>query len=148
MRDAEAVEAVIGRIPNGMPGKAEGMKLCVQLFSDLSEKTQEALRCDWTPEFRNYTITPQSNSTVVGMVWDISQEERHTIEAWELVETGWYEVANIKVSTENNILIDATTEIIGPSQSYSLEVDEEEYPAFLNSKADWIRVAIEARHEL
>ena len=143
MSSSVAMESVIGRVPKGVLGTAQDMKLCIQSLDDLPIATQEILRRKWPANFRSYTITPQEGSVVAGMVWEITAEERKLIEEWELVDTGWYMVMDVRVATQDNKKIEATTEAMGLNQAYSSEADGELYPKFLNSEEDRVRITKE-----
>ncbi len=145
MSSAESMRDVIGRIPDGIPGTLSGMKLCIQKLDELPKATQEILHRKWPADFRSYTLVPQVGSSLVGMLWAITPEERNMIEKWELVDTGWYQVAAVQVKAENGEVVDATTEIMGPNQSYSFEVDGGHYSKLLNAEEDRARIAKEVR---
>ena len=136
MSSAETMESVIGRKPDGMPGVLQGVKLCIQTLDDLPKATQDILRQKWSADFRSYTIVPQEGSSVAGMLWTISSEEREMIRDWEFVGTGWYEITDVKVNVEGDRTFAATTEVMGANQTYSSEVSGDSYPKFLNSEKD------------
>jgi hypothetical protein len=147
LKSEEVIESVIGRRPDGVPGILHDMKLCIQELKDLPAITQEIVKRRWPSNFRSYTITPEKDSAVSGVIWDITAKERAVIAEWELVETGWYTLTNVDVQNELREIVPATTEVMGEGQTYSSVVDGTQYPALLNSPEDHARVAKEVRGE-
>ncbi len=139
-RDAEMMEAIIGRRPEGQPATLHGYDLAVQYWSDINEDVKSRLTL-WSAEdnFRTYFIRRSEGKSVKGMVWYITEDERRLVENWEF----WYTPITENVVLEDGQTVEASAEMIEDYKSAS--VAESNYPVFLNDKGKMIEVAREER---
>src|SRR6185369_880419 len=92
-KDADMMKAIVGRVPKGEKATISGFELCVQTLADLPFKAQQIVKNSWDHSFRSYALraSKNMNSTVEGMMWELSPLERKLIDNWEI--TGfWFDV--------------------------------------------------------
>lgn len=99
-RSAEMMEAIIGRRPKGFPAKLSGFQLCIQTFGDLPSSVQFQLSPKWGEGFKSYVARPSGDnlSTILGIIWTITPEERKRIDKWELAGP-WYKIICLTVGS-------------------------------------------------
>lgn len=147
MKDADVMEAVIGRRPSGEPAVVRGMGLSIQTMAEIPLVVQEVLRRKWPDSFRSYSLMPRAGATVSGMLWSLTKEEREIVCDWELVYLVWYEIAEVNAYRADGGIVPASTEIMSGTQASAPVEDGIGYPALLNPKEDVLRIALEARGE-
>jgi len=142
--DADMLEAIIGRRPEGKLAKLKSFELCVQHWHEIEEKVRNLLAKYWNESFRSYSIRPAESEEVQGIVWEITEQEHKRIGKWELHKL-WYMPTKVFVESEGRI-VEAMTEIINDkSLRTALEIHGESCPVFLNDKNKMLNTARKER---
>jgi len=140
-RDPEMMKAIVGRVPQGTFATVSDFELCIQDWPCLLPKVQEMLTPSWDTNFKSYVLRASTNAStrkVRGMVWNITKEERHMIDNWEL--TGeWYHVFTLQFGD-----IQLEIQVID-NQPVEKVVMSPIYKTFLNDKKRMIKTAERAR---
>jgi hypothetical protein len=115
-RAPEMIKAVIGREPDGEEGTVHDYELAVQRPAEIPEAVKKILAKSWSPEevenFHSYTIRRKIGAEVMGIVWELTPDERKIIDDWELNDGLWYRKATVDVVTPSRGIVTATTEMI------------------------------------
>jgi hypothetical protein len=144
-REPELIRAVTGRKP-WVVGTAllEGYELRVQRLDEVTGRggsAQKILRRVWGDGFISYAIVPRDGGVVRGTLYKLSLHDRHLIDAWEMVDLGWYNKAFVEVSLGSGKVYGAETQVLGPNQEASQAVDGLDYSSWLLPKDHMLRAA-------
>lgn len=137
-REPEMITAITSNLPE-LIGMAilQDYQLCIQ---DLSEITEAAgnpkarLTASWGTTFKSYVIVPKQGSRVSGAVFRMPLHERHMVDAWELVQAGWYDRAVVMVTLDSGKTIRAETQVLAAGQEASLVVNGLDYRSWVMPK--------------
>lgn len=144
-RSPEMMEAIVGRLPEGYPAKISGFELCVETWQDIPEHARRMLSNSWDPTFRSYCVRPSGNlrSSVKGIVWKITREERRLIDNWELTGT-WYKVFVLQYQLSKEEAVQIEIQVI-EDPNVKKVFSGNRYKTFLNSKRKMLEVARKTR---
>ena len=115
-----------------------GYKLCLQKLhhvpdlvfpnSPIPISPRKILETAWRDDFESYSIIKGGEGDeVVGVVWELTPEERDLVREWELIDFGWAKDIEAIVSIEGNTKIKILTEGIRDGQEFDSIVDGKEY---------------------
>lgn len=108
-RARSKIAYIIGRDPGEHVGAiVEGYVLAVQHLTNVPEKPQSLLRELYGNEFKSYTLR-KGEGLVLGMVWELSDEELGKIKEWEFVGI-WREIVEIEVKSSGGKMVKILTE--------------------------------------
>jgi hypothetical protein len=144
----EMIPAVTGETPKVI-GEAilDGYELHIQKLSEVTTtgvNPQKILRKVWGDSFRSYVLVKQPGSQVKGVLLRLSIRARHKMDAWELVQMGWYQKEFVEVAlVHNGKRYRAETQVLSPSQ-HATQVAPVRHRFWLMSKQKFLRLA---RHE-
>lgn len=136
----------------------EGFTLCVQKFDQVPNvvsptspapvSPKQILKdAGWNPDtFESYIIKPDEKGRILGMIWELTSQERELVREWELVDFGWYKDIATSVRTPDGI-VQVQTEGLREEQSVDREIDGIRYKSWLQSPEDFERVAEKSRRE-
>jgi len=144
-RDAEMINALIGRKPKGKPAKLFAHKLYVQAWTDIPNEVRDELSPHWTDTFKSYIVCPTENSSdfVVGKLWEISRSERKILDAWE-VSGKWYDIDVLQYEDNDGVNVQIEVPMI-KNAGNSKQVSGKYYKNFINSKDKMLLVAKKLR---
>lgn len=150
MANERIMTVLIGRVPEGSPAILYGYALHVQHLDQIPDDVHPGtglsprvlLREKWGERFRNYTILPDENATVHGMLWDITDDEQRIIRAWELVDAGWHEEVAVTVAGELAISVR-----IRDGQKVHHRYESMQKPRLLNDLEKTVLIATNFRYE-
>lgn len=145
-KEVDMIKAITGRKPHVVGDAILGdYELCIQALKDIPQKSmhiREMIGRGWGPDFLTYTIRPKTGSKVHGTLFRLSLHDRHAVDRWELTYAHWYEKTFINVVLESTGKVYQTeTQIMGKGQTVSKVVSGFNYPAWLNPKAHFMRIA-------
>jgi len=157
-RDLQMMKAITGAQELfGRPGILKGYTLCVQKLNqvpDVASETspvpispRELLKQSWPYTFESYIIKPDPNGEVAGTIWELTPLQRELVRDWELVDFGWYKDINTSAITADGQVIQVQAEGLRDDQQVDRKVDGHNYETWLNSSADFERVAEKSRRE-
>ncbi|HLD05694.1 MAG TPA: gamma-glutamylcyclotransferase family protein [Candidatus Nanoarchaeia archaeon] len=127
----EMMEAMVGRVPMGVPAVLEDFELCIQEWLEIPSNVREILfRCGWDPSFKTYCARRAKGKKVNGMLWVLTPEEHALVGNWEM-HGQWFEPLRVVVKDEQGTAFDVLTEIMqGHSMTPALEVYGASPPPF------------------
>ncbi|MDP2585763.1 MAG: gamma-glutamylcyclotransferase family protein [Candidatus Levybacteria bacterium] len=157
-RDPRMIKAITGSQELvGRPGILEGYTLCVQKLNQVPDTISETspaqispralLKESWPDTFESYIIKTDPKGKIVGTIWELTPLQRELVRGWELVDFGWYKDINTSAITKDGQVVQVQTEGLRDGQEVDREVDGHNYETWLNSAADFERVAEKARRE-
>lgn len=163
MANPAIMEALLGRLPKrnrqGGNPRLEGWSLVVQNLDHLPDipkvhngveiNPQARMRQEWGDDFLSYTIVPNPDGTVCGVVWEyLTHRERELLREWELIPWGWFkDLPEVSIRTSGYVY--CCTESIGDGQYYDREIGfiTETNPPLLMPEADVIAQANKVNKE-
>lgn len=140
-RDADMMEAMVGRKPTGSPTILEDYELCVQVWDEIPDGIvkQTLEKSGWDSTFRTYCIKPAAGKTVNGTAWILTRHEfDELVGAWEMHGL-WYEPTEVSVADIQGQTYRAKTEIIADPRIR--QTVDGTYPTFLNDRAKMLDAA-------
>ena len=141
----EMIPAVTGEKPKVVGAATlDGYELRIQKLSEITTagaNPQNILRTSWGESFRSYVLVKKPGAQVTGVLLRLSIKARHKMDAWELVQEGWYNKEFVEVKLlANGRVYRAETQVLSPNQQARQTV-----PAihrfWLMSKRKFLRLA-------
>lgn len=140
------------------PAILTGYTLCVQRLDQIPDTVspgspapispRQLLKESWPDTFESYIIKPgKREDKILGVVWELTPEERELVREWELIDFGWYQDMEIQVKTQDGQKVVVQTEGLREDQEVDREVNGANYETWLNKPEDFARVAEKARRE-
>lgn len=135
----------------------QGYELCIQTAKDITDKVlptcpfplspREILTNKRGPHFELYTIRPNPNKNLPGMVWHVSTQEYEYLREYELIECGMSEDIVAKAITDKGKLIIVNTYGLSKHINSITKVVEVDYRRPEIPKREKIESAIKTREE-
>ncbi len=146
-KDAEMIEAIVGRRLDGRPAFIEGFDLVIQALADIPEQARVVLRKVWGDSFESYAIL-RGSKRVHGMLWKVTRKDLAHIAKWELEAENWFkQIEVVAVVEEEGSKVAAITQIV-ENQPYQKIVTKKDYAPFPVPKRTLIEIAIKVREGL
>jgi len=154
--DEEMMSAIFGR-KNIRHEEAtlQGYELCIQTAKDiineilptcnLSQSPREILTEKRGPNFELYTIRPNPNKNIRGVIWYVSNEEYEHLREYELIDCGMSEDIVAKAITENGKTITVSTYGLDKNVNNITKVIDEDYKRPEIPKEEKIKTATQIR---
>jgi hypothetical protein len=157
-RDTQMMEEITGAQGLvGSPATLKGWGLCVQRIDQVPNvvlasapapvSVRTLLDNACPPDFVSYTIRPDPDNEVTGMIFMLNPLQRELVRNWELIDFGWYRDIKVSVVTPEGESIPVQTEALGEGQEVDREVNGHDYPTFLNDREFMRTNAESARSE-
>ncbi len=144
-QEEDMISAITGHKPK-IIGKAvlHDYELRIQDLSEVTTKgdnPQKLLRDNWGDTFKSYVIVPKTGAKITGVLFKLSIIDRHLVDAWELVQLGWYSRIFVDVElTENGKKYTAETQVLNSDQK-AQKVAKPGYRSWLMPKRKFLEIA-------
>jgi hypothetical protein len=157
-RDLKAMETTVGSDKLvGRPAVLKGYSLCVQRMDQVPDTIFETspvpispralLKETWPDDFESYTIKPDPQGEVSGMVWELTPEEMAFVEDLEMYALGWFIGIKAEATMKDGTRIPVQTEGLREGQEVDRVVDGINYETWVHDRELHMKSTIKARAE-
>ncbi|MDO8503183.1 MAG: hypothetical protein Q7S60_00685 [bacterium] len=155
--DEEMMAAIFGRKNiHHENATLQGYELCIQTAKDiidiilptcnLSQSPKEILTEKRGPNFELYTIRPNPNKNIRGVIWYVSNEEYEHLREYELIDCGMSEDIVAKAITDRGETITVSTYGLDKNIDSITKVVDEDYKRPEIPKEEKIKTATQMRN--
>lgn len=157
-RDLEVMRITTGNKQlTGTPAVLKGYSLCVQRLDQIPNTVLDTapvpispralLKETWPDDFESYTIKPDPEGEVSGMIWELTPEEMDFLMDLEMYDFGWFKGISAEAALKDGTKVIIQTEGLREGQEIDRVVDGLNYETWVHDRELHIKSAIKARRE-